>query len=58
VIDAVDMPPETPDVPDKASRLWRFVGIVLAFQVLAIVAAVMLFSSLSLANGGGSCGGG
>jgi ABC-type multidrug transport system permease subunit len=52
------MPPETPDVPDKASRLWRFVGIVLAFQVLAIVAAVMLFSSLSLANGGGSCGGG
>lgn len=44
----------------SASRVWRMVGLVVAFQILAIVATVLLFSALGLANDGGvgSCGGG
>ncbi len=43
-----------------ASRVWRIVGLVVAFQILAIVATVVLFSALGLASDGGvgSCGGG
>lgn len=43
---------------NRASRVWRIVGLVVAFQVFAILATIWLFSTLSLANGGGSCGGG
>jgi hypothetical protein len=43
----------------SASRIWRIVGFVVAFQVIAIVASVLLFSALGFANEGvGSCGGG
>jgi len=49
-----------PIAPTKsASRIWRIVGLVVAFQFIAIVAMVVLFSALGLANDGvGSCGGG
>ena len=49
-----------PIAPTKStSRVWRIVGLVVAFQFLAIVATVVLFSALGLANDGvGSCGGG
>ena len=41
------------------SRIWRIVGLVVAFQFIAIVASVLLFSALGFANDGvGSCGGG
>jgi hypothetical protein len=46
-------------VPARVSRVWRIVGMVVAFQILAIVAMVVLFSAMGLANDGvGSCGGG
>lgn len=50
----------SPIAPTKsASRVWRIVGLVVAFQFIAIVASVLLFSALGLANEGvGSCGGG
>jgi type IV secretory pathway component VirB8 len=49
-----------PIAPTKsASRIWRIVGLVVAFQFLVIIAVVVLFSGLGLANEGvGSCGGG
>jgi hypothetical protein len=49
-----------PIAPTKsASRVWRIVGLVVAFQFIAIIATVVLFSALGLANEGvGSCGGG
>jgi hypothetical protein len=49
-----------PIAPIKsASRVWRIVGLVVAFQFIAIVASVLVFSALGLANEGvGSCGGG
>lgn len=49
-----------PIAPTKsASRIWRIVGLVVAFQFIAIIAMVVLFSALGLANDGvGSCGGG
>ena len=49
-----------PIAPTKsASRIWRIVGLVVAFQFIAILAVVLLFSGLGLANEGvGSCGGG
>lgn len=49
-----------PIAPTKsASRVWRIVGLVVAFQFIAIIAVVVLFSGLGLANDGvGSCGGG
>jgi hypothetical protein len=47
-----------PIAPTKSpSRVWRIVAIVVAFQ-LAIIATGIVFSTLSLANGVGSCGGG
>jgi len=47
-----------PIAPTKTpSRVWRIVALVVAVQ-LAVIATGMLFSMLSLANGGGSCGGG
>jgi hypothetical protein len=49
-----------PIAPSKsASRVWRIVGLVVAFQFIAIIATVVLFSALGFANEGvGSCGGG
>jgi hypothetical protein len=49
-----------PIAPTKsASRVWRIVGLVVAFQFIAIAASVLVFSALGLANDGvGSCGGG
>jgi hypothetical protein len=49
-----------PIAPTKsASRVWRIVGLVVAFQFIAIIATVVLFSALGFANEGvGSCGGG
>ena len=49
-----------PIAPTKsAARVWRIVGLVVAFQFIAIIALVLLFSGLGLANEGvGSCGGG
>ena len=49
-----------PILPTKAaSRVWRIVGFVVAFQFLAIIAMVVLFSALGFANDGtGGCGGG
>jgi hypothetical protein len=49
-----------PIAPTKsASRIWRIVGLVVAFQFIVIVAAVVLFSGLGFASDGvGSCGGG
>ena len=49
-----------PIAPTKsASRVWRIVGLVVAFQFIAILASVLLFSALGFANDGvGSCGGG
>lgn len=49
-----------PIAPTKsASRVWRIVGVVVAAQILAIVATVVLFSAMGYANDGvGSCGGG
>ena len=49
-----------PIAPTKsASRIWRIVGLVVAFQFIVIIAVVLLFSGLGLANEGvGSCGGG
>jgi hypothetical protein len=60
VIDAVGATPEAPaDVPARVSRVWRILAIVVTFQVLAIVGAILLFSSLGLGyDGVGSCGGG
>jgi hypothetical protein len=47
-----------PIAPTKSpSRVWRIVAIVVAFQ-LAIIASGIVFSTLSFANGVGSCGGG
>jgi hypothetical protein len=51
----------TPILPTKTpSRIWRIVGLVVAFQMIAIVLSVVLFSALGVANDGGvgSCGGG
>jgi hypothetical protein len=49
-----------PNPPGKsASRIWRIVGLVVAFQILAIVMMVVVFSAMGLANDGvGGCGGG
>jgi hypothetical protein len=49
-----------PIAPTKsASRVWRIVGLVVAFQIVAIIATVVLFSAFGLASDGvGSCGGG
>ena len=49
-----------PIAPTKtASRVWRIVGLVVAFQILAIVTMVVLLSAMGYANDGvGSCGGG
>jgi hypothetical protein len=59
VIDATIAPQAPAEVPAKASRVWRIVGLVVAFQILAIVAAVVFFSAMGFANDGvGSCGGG
>ena len=44
---------------NRASRVWQVVGFVVAFQVFVIVAMVVLFSAMGLANDGtGGCGGG
>ena len=41
------------------SRIWRIVGLVVAFQVIVILAFVVLFSGMGFASDGvGSCGGG
>jgi hypothetical protein len=60
VLDSISTAPATPtDGPGKVSHLWRIVLMVLAFQVLAIVVAVVLFSAMGLADDGtGGCGGG
>jgi len=60
VLDSISTAPETPaDGPDKVSHVWRIVLMVVAFQALAIVVAVVLFSAMGLANDGtGGCGGG
>ena len=49
-----------PITPTKsASRIWRIVGLVVGFQALIVLAGVLLFSGMGLANEGvGSCGGG
>ena len=42
-----------------ASRIWRIVGLVVAFQIVVIFAFVVLFSGMGFASDGvGSCGGG
>ena len=44
---------------NTASRIWRIVGLVVAFQVIVIFAFVVLFSGMGFASDGvGSCGGG
>ena len=52
--------PETlADGPDPVRHVWRMVLMVVAFQAIAIVVAVVLFSAMGLANDGtGGCGGG
>jgi hypothetical protein len=49
-----------PILPTKrGSRVWQIAGFVVAFQFLAIIAMVVLFSAMGLANDGtGGCGGG
>ena len=49
-----------PIAPTKsASRVWRIVGLVVAFQIIVIFAFVVLFSGMGFASDGvGSCGGG
>jgi hypothetical protein len=52
-------PAETPAPRKKASRIWRIVAFVLAFQVLIVAIGIVLFSAMGLANDGpGGCGGG
>jgi hypothetical protein len=61
MLDTTATAPETQtDGPDRvSSHVRRMVLMVVAFQVLAIVVAVVLFSAMGLANDGtGSCGGG
>jgi hypothetical protein len=59
VIEGATAPEATATVPAKTSRVWRIVGIVVAFQALIVLAGVLLFSAMGLANDGvGSCGGG
>ena len=60
MLDSISTTPETPaDGPDKVSHVWRIVLMVVGFQVLAIAAAIFLFSAMGLANDGtGGCGGG
>ena len=44
---------------NTAARIWRIVGLVVAFQVIVIFAFVVLFSGMGFASDGvGSCGGG
>ena len=59
MLDSISTAPATPtDGPDKVSHVWRIVLMVVGFQVLVIAAAIILFSSLGLADGPGGCGGG
>jgi hypothetical protein len=60
VLDSISTTAATPtDGPDKVSHVWRIVLMVVAFQALVIVVAVLLFSGLGLANDPtGGCGGG
>ena len=59
MLDRISTAPATPtDGPDKVSHVWRIVLMVVGFQVLVIAAAIILFSSLGLADGPGGCGGG
>ena len=59
MLDTISTAPATPtDGPDKVNHVWRIVLMVVGFQVLAIAAAIFLFSTLGLANGPGGCGGG
>lgn len=54
----VAAPPEAP-VPADGSRVWRIVAMIVAFQVVIVLAGIFLFSGIGLANEGvGSCGGG
>jgi hypothetical protein len=47
-----------PIAPSKASsRIWRIVGFVVAFQIVAIVAAGLLFTALGFTDQP-TCGGG
>lgn len=58
MIDTVTAPEPT-DVPAGPSRVWRIVAIVVAFQVLIVLAGIVFFSAMGLANDGvGGCGGG
>jgi hypothetical protein len=49
-----------PIAPTKsASRIWRIVGLVVAVQIVVVLAFVVLFSGMGFATDGvGSCGGG
>jgi hypothetical protein len=49
-----------PIAPRKnAARIWRIVGLVVAFQIFVVLAFVVLFSGMGFASDGvGSCGGG
>jgi hypothetical protein len=47
------------DRPSRASHIWRIVAIAAAFYAVLMLAGVVLFAALGLANDGvGSCGGG
>ena len=57
--DLATEPQAAAEVPARVSRVWRIVGMVVAFQIVAILGMVVLFSAMGLANDGvGSCGGG
>jgi hypothetical protein len=60
MLDTTAAQPETPaEEPARVSRVWRMVLLVVGFQALAIVVAVVLFSAMGLADDGtGGCGGG
>ena len=59
VIDLATAPQAPGEVPDKGSRVWRIVAIVVALQLFIVFAGILLFAGMGLANEGvGSCGGG
>jgi hypothetical protein len=59
VISEATAPEGAAAAPSGKSRLWLIVALVVTFQVLIVMGAVLLFSALGLANDGvGSCGGG
>ena len=59
MIDTIATAPEPAEPPAKASRVWRIVLFVVAFQLVVVAAGMFLFTAMGFANDGtGSCGGG